>query len=65
MTDGRVSRFWLAKAPEQLNLTLWPEEFYQEFFHDRVTDGDRNALDTLKAVVRRLEAEFVGEHLVQ
>jgi hypothetical protein len=57
ITDGRVSKHWIARTNEQINLTLWPEEFYSDFFHDRVTDGDRSALEDLKAVVDRFEAE--------
>ena len=60
VTDGRASRFWLAKASEVFNLTLWPEEFYQEFFHDRLSDGERDAVDIFKGVVSRLEAEFIS-----
>jgi hypothetical protein len=67
ITDPRSSRFWLVRRNEVSSLTLWPEEFYKDFFHDRVTDGDPDALVDLGAVVTRLGAESSskpGDHSV-
>lgn len=61
ITDGRASRFWVARASDELGLTLWPEEFYKNFFHDRVTDGEDEAVEIFGAVIGRLEAEFVSD----
>ena len=61
ITDDRISRFWLAKACDELGLTLWPQEFYKDFFHDRVTDGKQDELGIFKAVIGKLEAEFISE----
>lgn len=56
--DPRVSQYWVARSNDQFGLTLWPEEFYEEYFHDRVTDYEPEAVAALRAVVRRLESEF-------
>jgi hypothetical protein len=58
ITDGRVSRFWVAKPIGAFDLTLWPEEFYGEYFHDRVTDYETDAVQIFLAVVDRLSKEF-------
>lgn len=60
ITDGRASSFWIAKMDDDFNMTLWPEEFYQEFFHDRLSDAEPEAVDAFKCAISRLEAEFVS-----
>lgn len=55
ITDSRASKHWIVKSAEGSNLTVWPEEFYAEFFHDRVTDYEPEALAALKAAVSRIE----------
>jgi hypothetical protein len=58
ITDSKASRHWIVKNAEGSNLTLWPEEFYAEFFHDRVTDYEPEALAALRAAVIRIEDEM-------
>lgn len=58
ITDPRVSQYWVARSNGKFGVTLWPEEFYEEYFHDRVTDSEPEALATLRTTVGRLEAEF-------
>ncbi len=58
VTDPRVSRYWVARSNGQFGVTLWPEEFYEAYFHDRVTDNEPEASAALRATVGRLEAEF-------
>ena len=41
-------------------LTLWPEEFYHDFFHDRAFEGKPEELAELRDVVERLEKEFTA-----
>jgi hypothetical protein len=57
VVDGRVSKYWRAGTHGEFCVMLWPEEFYKDYFHDRVTDGDADAREDLKAVVSRLETE--------
>jgi hypothetical protein len=56
--DWRVSSFWRAKQLDQFDLTLWPEELYQEFFHDDLSEGNFATRQLFQAVVAKLESEF-------
>ena len=58
ITDSRASRHWIVKSADGVNVTVWPEEFYAEFFHDRITDYEPEALAALKAAVGRIEEEM-------
>jgi hypothetical protein len=58
ITDPRSSRFWIARDFGASNFTLWPEEFYDEFFHDRATDGDAQAVAVVRSVSGRLYEEM-------
>ena len=55
--DSRVSQFWHAKQSDN-SFLLWPKEFYQEFFHDDLTDGVPEVVETFKKVVYLMEREF-------
>jgi hypothetical protein len=63
VVDPRPSRFWLAKRVGETDFIFWPEEFYQEYFHDRLSDRQPEAVATFSDVLNRLDAEFgrVGE----
>lgn len=58
ITDPRVSRYWIARPNGEFGVTLWPEEFYEAYFHDRVTDYEPEASAAFRDTVARLEAEF-------
>ena len=65
ITDWRASKFWRAKVHDPMLqndfvLTLWPEEFYHDFFHDRAFEGEPEELAELRDVVERLEKEFTA-----
>src|SRR5258705_244668 len=40
IVDTRPSKFWVARKFPDSTLALWPESFFQEFYHDLLTDGD-------------------------
>jgi len=61
VTDPRCSSFWRAAVQHDGTVTLRPEEFYREFFHDDLSDGDPVSRQMLQAVVAKLEAEFTAE----
>lgn len=58
VTDARCSSFWRAAIHEDGTVTLRPEELYQEFFHDDLSDGDPAVRKIFEAMVARLDAEF-------
>lgn len=58
IVDDRPSNYWKIKKISEYELTLWPEEFYQEYFHDDLSDGVPEVVILYKQVVERLEKEF-------
>jgi hypothetical protein len=59
IVDPRPSRFWVARKVNDFTLSLWPEEFYEDYFHDRLSDGEPIGVEAFRRVVDRLENEFV------
>lgn len=57
ITDPRPSSFWIGKADAD-SFLLKPEEFYKEYFHDLLTDGDPEYVKLFNQVAEKLEAEF-------
>ena len=55
--DPRPSVFWRAGGNFP-NFTLWPIEFYQDYFHDLLSDGDPEVQKVFNSVVDRLTYEF-------
>lgn len=58
VVDDRPSRYWKIQKYNEHQITLWPEEFYQEYFHDDLSDGVPEVVEIYKKVVERLEKEF-------
>ncbi|EPS8495175.1 hypothetical protein ACVH8U_004141 [Yersinia enterocolitica] len=56
--DDRPSRYWRIQKYDDYHITLWPEEFYQEYFHDDLSDGVPEVIEIYNSVVKRLEKEF-------
>ena len=57
IVDPRPSVFWRAQHFFP-NFTLWPVEFYQDFFHDLLSDGEPEINKIFDSVVNRLTYEF-------
>jgi hypothetical protein len=58
VTDGRPSRFWVARTDERQGVALWPEEFYQRYFMDRLSDREADAVMAFLRVKEKIEGEF-------
>lgn len=56
--DARCSSFWEAEVRRDGTVTLEPVEFYREFFHDDLSEGDPATREVFRATVSKLEAEF-------
>lgn len=57
VVDSRSSSFWRAKI-DGTALLLWPKEFYTDYFHDKLTDGEPEFMKLFERVVDRMENEF-------
>ncbi|XBS71686.1 hypothetical protein ABK905_12795 [Acerihabitans sp. KWT182] len=49
----------MIKALSDYEISLWPEEFYQPYFHDQLSDLVPELLETYNQVVEKLENEFL------
>jgi hypothetical protein len=58
VTDARCSSFWRTEIHEDGAVTLWPHELYEQYFHDRLSDGEPEARNTFQVVRSKLQAEF-------
>lgn len=61
VVDPRPSRHWIArKVGSEAGLALWPESFFQEAYHDRLTDGVPEIVADFRRVRHLLENEFTS-----
>ncbi|MGP2518211.1 hypothetical protein [Yersinia sp. 2545 StPb PI] len=56
--DARPSIYWKIKKFSDFELALWPDELYQEYFQDDLTDGVPEVVEIYNRVVDKLEKEF-------
>ncbi|MDR7070384.1 hypothetical protein J2X02_003249 [Pseudoxanthomonas japonensis] len=57
LKDGRCSSFWVAKYDADGSLLLWPQEFFVDYFHDDLSDGDSAAVHSFRKAVDGLKKE--------
>ncbi|TCV90940.1 hypothetical protein [Biostraticola tofi] len=58
IVDDRLSSYWKLRKRSEHGISFWPEEFYQEYFHDDLSDGVPEVVDIYKQVIKKLEEEF-------
>jgi len=58
IVDERPSRYWLARKFGDHGLHLWPEAFYIDYFHDRLSDFDPELTAIYRELRARMESEF-------
>ena len=58
IVDGRASEFWRARLLNEHGLALWPEEFYVDYFHESLADGERSPTEVFERVRAKLEQEY-------
>jgi hypothetical protein len=56
--DGRCSSFWEARFFEDGAFALWPPEFYETYFHDKLSDHDPKTHKVFESVLTKMKAEF-------
>jgi len=39
ITDGTVSKYWVARVDQDGDVFLWPASFYKPYYHDDLTEG--------------------------
>lgn len=63
IVDGKPSRLWEARVHEDGAFTLWPPSFYEEAYHDRLSDGKAPEVDDFRSIKQKLEVEELSEML--
>jgi len=58
IVDNRPSRYWRVGRRGPFGLVLWPQEFFERYFFDDLSEGVPAALRTYDKVRDRLEQEF-------
>jgi hypothetical protein len=57
LIDSRVSKHWVARQDDDGAVVLWPPEFYAKFFHEDLSEGVAETVQTLSKVVELLRRE--------
>lgn len=58
ITDPSPSSLWEIRLHPDGALTLWPADFYGEYFHDRLSDGRPDEVEALRRIERFMNAEM-------
>ncbi len=56
--DNRCSSFWEARLYENGAVAMWPPEFYETYFHDRLSDNVPEIREIFESVLQKMKAEF-------
>jgi hypothetical protein len=59
--DGRVSKWWTVRQDANGDLKIWPQEFYRNYFHDDLSNGDAEAVTAFRQIRKKLGREFGWE----
>ncbi len=57
ITDNTVSKYWKVERHENGFIRLWPEEFFQEFFHDDLSEG----VEEIKEIFKQVKEKMISE----
>lgn len=61
IVDGQISKCWEARQDADGDLKFWPQEFYRDYFHDDLSNGNAAALTAFRAARERLRQEFAHD----
>ena len=56
--DSSVSKYWKIKIFNEFTITLWPEAFYREYFHDDLSENIEEVVNDFKRIKLLLEDEL-------
>jgi hypothetical protein len=61
--DDSVSSAWKIKYWEDGEITLWPEDFYEGYFHEDLSEGILEIVDKFKKIQQHIsnEAKLLGK----
>jgi hypothetical protein len=55
VVEDSIPSFWKVRHESNGDVLLWPPEFFMDFFHDRLSDGDPRYVDALKYLQARVD----------
>jgi hypothetical protein len=56
--DSVPSKHWQIRYSENGSLTMYPESFYKDFYHDDLSEGIPEIVDNFKEVCVKFESEY-------
>jgi len=60
IVDGHISSAWMFREISG-GFVLWPEEFFVEYFHDDLSEGDAASVATFNRVRQRIATESAAQ----
>lgn len=57
ISDAVPSALWRSRKSGEHGLCLWPEEFFQDYFFDDLSNGVREAVMTFDLLIKELNEE--------
>ena len=57
VVDPRCSARWLGQDRGRGNFVMWPAPFFIPYFHDRLSEGERDAVAILQKVIDEMREE--------
>ena len=58
ITDSRVSKYWEIRRYDDSTFSLWPIEFYREYFHDDLSEKIPSVIESFEKVKKNMDREF-------
>lgn len=55
--DPRVSKYWVIRQLGSFTFTLWPNDFYTEYFHDDLSNNVPEIVESFNKIRIKLEEE--------
>jgi len=60
--EGSASRYWEIREGKAGQITMWPQSFYREYYHDDLSEGVPEIVQDFNRVRALIEAEVIGRH---
>jgi hypothetical protein len=61
ITDARASKYWVFGSSNGLDASLWPSDFYTDYFHDDLSEGDLSVIAKFEKICELLSNEHEDE----
>ncbi len=56
--DNRISKYWIIKNYKDGSIVIQPKEFFRDFFHDDLLEGNEQSVKVFNRIKNEMEKEF-------